>query len=86
MSANSIERASAAADPAVVDVAREWLLICKNEFGEWPDVTADELAALAPARVVAVVDRLWGGGLSGFLADSAADIADRRVARSTTGF
>ncbi|MFE3254258.1 hypothetical protein ACFXPS_05565 [Nocardia sp. NPDC059091] len=86
MSANSIERASAAADPAVVEVAREWLLICKNDFGEWPDVTAHELAALAPSLVVVAVDRLWGGGLSGFLDDSAAEIADRRAARNATDF
>ncbi|MFE2999365.1 hypothetical protein ACFXG4_30700 [Nocardia sp. NPDC059246] len=84
MSANSIEVATVAADPDVVVVARKWLLICKEDFNEWPDVTADELAALPAEAVVWVVDRLWAGGLSAFLADSAADIADRRTARATT--
>ncbi|MGW4117087.1 hypothetical protein [Nocardia sp. NPDC004711] len=84
MSANSIDFVSAEEDPAVVAVAREWLQVCKNDFGEWPEITADELTALSPGQVVSLVHQGWGGGLPAFLADCAVDITDHRAANSVT--
>ncbi|MEU6579574.1 hypothetical protein [Nocardia sp. NPDC046763] len=78
MSSNSIDYERAAVDAAVVSVARDWLLVCKNDFGEWPEVTSAELAALSPEEVISFVHQGWGGGLAAFLETCADDIEARR--------
>ncbi|MGW4125774.1 hypothetical protein [Nocardia sp. NPDC004711] len=59
-------------------MARDWLLVCKNDFGEWPEVTSAELAALSPGEVISIVHQGWGGGLAAFLETCAGDIEARR--------
>lgn len=68
----------AAADPAVVASARNWLHICATEDGSWPALGgAAGVARLTPLQVVLAVAHHWGGGLSAFLSECADDIAER---------
>lgn len=71
--------AEAENDPAVVDLAREWIVLCAEDGG-WAELDAEEAAELSTERVIAGVDRHWAGGLIGFLDDCAPEIAERRAA------
>jgi hypothetical protein len=58
-----MSREAFAADPALVEAGREWLLDC-----EWPDVDEDEIRELTATQVTSGIARHYAGGLAEFVA------------------